>query len=62
VERNPADGVHWPWVYGRDIKVVFTLNPDKHQAEKILKTGIVPETDRITGKSGTTWLSYSINR
>jgi hypothetical protein len=30
VERNPTDGVHWPWLYGRDIKVVFTLNSDKH--------------------------------
>jgi hypothetical protein len=59
---NPADGVHWPWVYGRDIKVVFTLNPDKHQPEKIFKTGIVRKTDRLTGQSGTIWLSYPVNK
>ena len=51
VERNPADGVHWPWLYGRDIKVVFTLNSDKHQPEKIFKTGIVRKTDRLTGNN-----------
>ncbi len=62
VECNPADGVHWPWVYGRNIKVVFTLNPEKHQPEKIMKTGLVRKMDKFTGQSGTIWLSYPVNK
>jgi hypothetical protein len=39
-ESNTVDREHWPWVWGRDINVVFTLDSNKHKPEKVSRLGL----------------------
>jgi hypothetical protein len=39
-EGNMAIREHWPWVWGRDINVVFMLGSRQAQTSKVIKTKI----------------------